>query len=141
MSKFSIHPQERHVEVKIDGDCSPWDMLKVIHQLSRNDPHKEIPTVWILGPDFNLSIHSYMTFIMSILKFIGQRVKKGARTAVVAVNEFQRCKTDFFCAEASALPYKMKSFLSQKEAVEWVLEDVRESDPESPVPSENLSSF
>lgn len=138
MNKPVITQHEKYTEVRLDGEHSPWDMLKVTHALSKNDPMKKTPSLWILGPDFNFSIHGYQIFIQGIVNFLARNIKKGARTAIVAVDEFQKSKTKFFCMEAKSFPYELKAFTSRDKALEWALENVTKV-PKQEIPENAFS--
>ncbi|MBI9019636.1 MAG: hypothetical protein JEZ10_00065 [Verrucomicrobia bacterium] len=118
---YQIKPQSNFVEVHASGRLSHWDVLGIIHQLHKNDPRKETPDLWILDPDLDFAFHSFPPVVHGILKLIGQRLKKGCRSAILTADEFQRSKIDLYCAEAAVLPYETLAFTSRDEALAWLL--------------------
>ena len=97
-----------------------WDILKIIHHLHRNDPRKETPDLWILDPECDFSFHSFPMIVQGVLRLVAKTIKKGCRSAILAADEFQRVKVDLYCAEATVLPYEIRTFTARDEAVDWL---------------------
>jgi hypothetical protein len=116
----TIQRQNGCTEVYVSGKLDHWDALKIVHDLYKNDPHKETPDLWILDPNLDFSFHSFPPVIEGILKLVSRGLKKGCRSAILAADEFQRVKVDLFCREAAALPYEIQAFTDRDEATQWL---------------------
>lgn len=118
---YEIHQEEQYVEVHAGGSFTHWDLLKIIHQLHKDDPKKEKPDLWVLDRSFELSLYSFPPLVQGILSLIARcAIRKGCRSAILAADEFQKAKVDLYCTEAVELPYEIQSFTSRSQALDWL---------------------
>ncbi len=116
-----IKQKERFVEIHVTGRMSHWDILKIVHELQKSDPHKEKPDLWVLEPELDLPLHSFPRIVQGILTLVARHAVKGCKSAILAADEFQRMKVELYCFEATSLPYKIRSFTSRQKATDWLL--------------------
>ena len=127
--------KEAHVEVHASGQASQWDLLKLIYQLQKNDPKKKTPDLWVLAEDFELSLYSFPPVIQGVLALIMRnKIKRGAKSAILAVNQFQKAKANIYCEEAASLPFPLQAFTNRDEAMEWLLSEQAPSSDRSDKP-------
>jgi hypothetical protein len=120
---YNIREKTGFVEVNATGNISYWDLLKIVHDLYKRDPKKEIPDLWVLDENFDFPLCSYSPLIQGILKLASRcGIKRGCESATLAADEFQRIKVAMYCTEASALPYDIQAFTSRETAVAWLLD-------------------
>lgn len=119
---YEIVSKETYVEVHASGTVSHWDLLKIIHQLHRDDPKKTKPDLWVLDENLEFSLYSFPPIIQGIAALIARNaVRNGCRSAILAADEFQKAKVEFYCTEAAAvLPFEIRAFTSCREAVDWL---------------------
>lgn len=120
---YKILKQDHFVEIHLAGHVSPWDVLKIIHELYRQDPGKQIPDLWVLDENLDFSMHSFPSILKGLLKLAARMVKGGCRSAILSADEFQRVKLDMYCQEAVAiLPYEVRNFTNRNRALSWLLD-------------------
>ncbi len=119
---YTILNHDRFVEIQLAGQVSPWDILKLIHELYRKDPEKQTPDLWVLDQNLDFSMHSFPPVLKGLLKLTARLAKKGCNSAILSADEFQRAEIDMYCQEAATLPYEVQNFTNRKNALSWLLD-------------------
>jgi hypothetical protein len=116
---YRIEEKDDLLEVRIWGDLSKWDVLKIIFTLRQKAPRKEKSDLWLIGDD---AIVPYDTFSFIISNASRMFPPKAAcsKSAFVADSEFQRAQVELYCSAAKAFPFEIQIFTARADAVQWL---------------------
>ena len=116
---YEMEKRDGIFEVRLYGDISKFEIFMVIAELSRKDPGKKHPDLWIIGPEVQI-LYKYYKGISEMIGTAFVQPPESKRSAVVVADEFQRTQLGMYRLEASALPLDIQIFRSYEEAVAWI---------------------
>lgn len=118
---YRIEKKDGYVEVLLDGNFTAMEILKAVKMLSKEDPRKEMPDLWVI-PEGHLVSANWHTIIVKGIQKLCPPDIVGRRSAVVASNEFYKAIVGMYCCEAESLPYNIRVFTSREAAEQWLMD-------------------
>lgn len=117
---YKIQRNDEWVEIRLWGETAKDEILKIIHEINRQDPKKELSDVWIVDKESMVPFFAFREIAESV-QLICEPGMAGTKSAIVAGDEFHRAQIEMFQAEAKILPYPIGVFATRDEAIEWIL--------------------
>ena len=119
---YEIQKLDDHVEIRLSGEISHWDVLLIFGRLRLMTPRKELSDVWVLSDDCAVpQFASFPTMVQYSTKLMPRDMVLN-RSAIVVSNHLQKAQAEMYRREASGLPYEIGVFSDRENAVAWVRE-------------------
>lgn len=116
---YEIEKKDRYIEVRVSGETSVWEVLRIIHELHRQDPGKRLPDLWRVAAESQVPFVHLSTIAHAVISLL-PRGAPGNRSAILAATAFQAAQLRMYEAEASILPFPVRVFVSEDEALAWL---------------------
>ena len=116
---YRIRTRDGFFEVRVWGETSTHEILNAVKELDRKDRGKKLPDLWIFAAESQLPFDQHAEIAKAIRSLCPPGMV-GNRTAMVADGEFQKAQLEVYRSEASILPFPIRVFGSEDEAVEWL---------------------
>lgn len=120
---FEIQRHEKFFEVSVFGTTSKLEILRILWDLKRRCPNKDVPDLWVIARESQVPFVHFTEIAKGVLKLLPARVS-GSKSAILAPDAFAEAQVQMYFAEASFLPFPMRVFRSREEAVRWLLEPI-----------------
>lgn len=114
-----IHERTGYFEIRVSAPAGKFDVLKAVAELDLRDHGKRLCDLWVFSPDVALSYADFSVTADSIRRMCPPGMK-GNRCAIVAGGVFQQAQLELYRAEASVLPFEMRVFGDEAEAILWL---------------------
>jgi len=115
---YEIREKDGYFAVDVRGRTSKYEILQAVRTLDLRDPGKELPDLWRIGKESMLPYKEFRE-IAEAIHSLCRPGMKGNRTAIVVTDPLQEAEMEMYRQEASILPYEIRVFRSEEEAVEW----------------------
>jgi hypothetical protein len=116
---YEIEEKDDYFEVRLEGTFTALEVLEAINTLKKKDPLKKTPDLWVV-PEGHFIPANWHPIIVKAIRKLCARDILGARSAVLATNQFYKALADIYCSEAESLPYSTRAFTSRREAERWL---------------------
>jgi hypothetical protein len=125
---YELEKKDGFFEVRVSGATSKTEILTIIRELDRMDRGKQFPDLWLVAEESQIPFLHFGEIAAEIHKLL-PRDSVGNKTAIVAAGDFHKAQLDMYRAEASILPFEIRVFRSQAEAVAWIKSPAGPSTP------------
>ena len=116
---YEIEKRDGYHAVRVWGDTDQFELMQAVRDLSRSDPHKELPDVWLVAKESMVPFLDMPRVVHGLQRFFPSDMVDN-RTAIVAGDVFHKAQIEIFRREAASLPLDIRIFLSEDEALDWV---------------------
>jgi len=116
---YEIEKKESFFEVRVTGETSKHEILRIIRELARLDRGKNLPDLWLVASESQVPFVQFADIAQAIRSLL-PREALGNKTAIVAADAFHEAQLDLYRSEATMLPFPVRVFRSRDEAVEWI---------------------
>ena len=115
----TIHEKEGYFEVRVLEGTSRLDVLEAVAELQRRDQVKQLCDLWVFSKEVMMSYADFEATAEAIRRMCPPGMK-GNRCAIVGGNAFQQAQLELYRAEAARLPFEIRVFGDEAEAIRWL---------------------